>query len=59
MKTIIAQFPITLFFLIISLGFNPLLTAQEQKITEESVSYPTYYFGDPNPLPAFVFNPKI
>lgn len=59
MKSIIAQFPITLFFFIISLGINPILTAQEQKITEESVSYPTYYFGDPNPLPAFVFNPKI
>ncbi len=59
MKSIIAEFPITLFFFIISLGINPILTAQEQKITEESVSYPTYYFGDPNPLPAFVFNPKI
>ncbi len=34
-------------------------SAQEQKIVEENVKYPTYYFGDPNPLPAFVFNPKI
>ena len=33
--------------------------AQEQSIKEESVNYPTYYFDDPNPLPAFVFNPKI
>ena len=35
------------------------MSAQEQKITEESVNYPTYFFGDPNPLPSFVFNPKI
>jgi len=35
------------------------LFAQEQKITEETINYPAYYFGDPNPLPAFVFNPKI
>ena len=34
MKSIIAQFPITLFFFIISLGINPILTAQEQKIME-------------------------
>ena len=35
------------------------MSAQEQKITEESVNYPTYFFGDPNPLPSFIFNPKI
>ena len=35
------------------------MSAQGQKITEESVNYPTYFFGDPNPLPSFVFNPKI
>ena len=33
--------------------------AQEGKITERSVEFPTYFFGDPNPLPAFLFNPKI
>ena len=33
--------------------------AQESKITERSVEFPTYFFGDPNPLPAFLFNPKI
>ena len=35
------------------------MSAQGQKITEESVNYPTYFFGDPNPLPSFIFNPKI
>mgnify|MGYP001405397170 CR=1 FL=1 len=38
---------------------STLTMAQEQSIKEESVNYPTYYFDDPNPLPAFVFNPKI
>lgn len=37
----------------------PISIAQEGKITERSVEFPTYYFGDPNPLPAFLFNPKI
>ncbi len=59
MKTIINQFSKTIFVFIICIGFNQSLTAQEQKITEESVSFPTYYFGDPNPLPSFIYNPKI
>lgn len=44
---------------ILLLVFSLLTMAQEQNIKEESINYPTYYFGDPNPLPAFVFNPKI
>lgn len=45
-------------FLLLSF-VSTLTMAQEQSIKEESVNYPTYYFDDPNPLPAFVFNPKI
>lgn len=40
-------------------AYSYFAIAQEQKITEATINYPTYYFGDPNPLPAFVFNPKI
>ncbi len=36
-----------------------LINAQATKVSEKLVDYPTYSFGDPNPLPAFVFNPKI
>ncbi|MEK9604161.1 MAG: DUF5107 domain-containing protein [Flavobacteriaceae bacterium] len=46
-------------FLIFLLAFNYSVIAQKKNITETIVNYPSYYFGDPNPLPAFVFNPKI
>ncbi|MAV80357.1 MAG: hypothetical protein CMC22_09765 [Flavobacteriaceae bacterium] len=45
--------------IILILFFPSLIIAQNNSIKEELVSYPTYYFGDPNPLPAFIFNPKI
>ncbi len=45
--------------IIFGLFFTSLINAQENGIKEELVNYPTYYFGDPNPLPAFIFNPKI
>ena len=59
MKTLVYQLPKTILFFLISNLFHSTLLAQEQNLTEESVSYPTYYFGDPNPLPSFIFNPKI
>ena len=59
MNPSVVQLPKMISFFITCLMLSASLSAQEQKITEESVKYPTYYFGDPNPLPAFVFNPKI
>ena len=59
MNSSVVQLPKMISFFITCLMLSASLSAQEQKITEESVKYPTYYFGDPNPLPAFVFNPKI
>jgi lipopolysaccharide biosynthesis regulator YciM len=59
MNPSVIQLPKMISFLITCLMLSASLLAQEQKITEESDKYPTYYFGDPNPLPAFVFNPKI
>ena len=59
MENVIPQFLKMSIFFSILLSLSVLSYAQEQKISEESVSYPTYYFGDPNPLPAFIFNPKI
>ncbi|MGA0373214.1 MAG: DUF5107 domain-containing protein [Flavobacteriaceae bacterium] len=53
------QVPKMIIFFITYLMLTYSMSAQEQKITEESVNYPTYFFGDPNPLPSFVFNPKI
>jgi lipopolysaccharide biosynthesis regulator YciM len=40
-------------------AFSYTHSIAQEKITEENVAFPTYDFGDPNPLPAFVFNPKI
>jgi len=59
MKIKLIRFSFIIFVLIFYVRFNLFLTAQEQKISEEKVDFPTYYFGDPNPLPAFIFNPKI
>ena len=53
------QVPKMIIFFITFLMLNYAISAQEHKITEKSVNFPTYYFGDPNPLPAFIFNPKI
>ena len=55
----IIQVPKMIIFFITYLMLTYSMSAQEQKITEESVNYPTYFFGDPNPLPSFIFNPKI
>ena len=55
----VIQVPKMIIFFITFLMLTYTISAQEQKITEKSVNYPTYYFGDPNPLPAFIFNPKI
>lgn len=33
--------------------------AKGQNISEKMVKFPTYYFHDPNPLPSFIYNPKI
>lgn len=32
---------------------------QEAILTEQVQQFPTYNFGDPNPLPSFLYNPKI
>ena len=58
MKLVLVYITSIIFFIFIFL-FPTLIIAQENSIKEELVSYPTYYFGDPNPLPAFIFNPKI
>ena len=55
----VIQVPKMIIFFITFLMLTYTISAQEQKITEKSIEYPTYYFGDPNPLPAFIFNPKI
>ena len=59
MKLSVNKLPTPLRILTLFLFFYNSFLAQEPRITEELVSYPTYYFGDPNPLPAFIFNPKI
>jgi len=41
------------------IGFTSFLYGQQALITERLESFPTYSFGDPNPLPSFLFNPKI
>ena len=58
MKLVLVYITSIIFFIFIFL-FPTLIISQENSIKEELVSYPTYYFGDPNPLPAFIFNPKI
>lgn len=58
MKLALAHLQISL-SLIIYFQFFPNINAQKNGINEELVSYPSYSFGDPNPLPAFIFNPKI
>ena len=55
----VIQVPKMIIFFITFLMLTYTMSAQEEKITEKIVNYPTYYFGDPNPLPAFIFNPKI
>ena len=32
---------------------------QDATLTEKVQAFPTYVFGDPNPLPSFIYNPKI
>tara|TARA_B100001175_G_scaffold317889_1_gene337274 strand:+ start:2880 stop:5972 length:3093 start_codon:yes stop_codon:yes gene_type:complete len=59
MKILNEKNPKIRIFYIVFLIFSSTLLAQENKITERTVDYPAYYFGDPNPLPSFVFNPKI
>ena len=59
MRILLTEFKRIISISTVFLIFYNYLNAQDEKITEELVSYPTYYFGDPNPLPAFVFNPKI
>jgi len=51
----ICKTQIFLFFI----GFTSLIYGQEAHLKERIESFPTYSFGDPNPLPAFLFNPKI
>jgi hypothetical protein len=48
-----------LFTLVFFIGITSFSYGQEALLTERMESFPTYSFGDPNPLPAFLFNPKI
>ena len=36
-----------------------IIYGQKTILTENVESFPTYIFSDPNPLPAFLYNPKI
>ena len=47
-------------FYLMPLLLSPLFFFGQQEIlSEQTLSFPTYNFGDPNPLPAFLYNPKI
>ena len=58
MKSLTQRY-LKLFTMVFFIGITSFSYGQEALLTERMESFPTYSFGDPNPLPAFLFNTKI